>query len=130
MIVTIAVILVYISAIANVVLGTLVLLSRYGVDRADVLPVSLLGAAVILFGLLLLAVASGIARGSRLSRTLATVYLGVLLVLSLITVFTTDGWDWGSILDLAVETLILIALWAPPGARHFRRTEPDPAPAA
>ena len=37
-----------------------------GASRAQVLPVSLLGAAIILFGLLTLAVASGLARGSRL----------------------------------------------------------------
>ncbi len=44
-------------------IGILVLLSRYRVDAAEVLPVSLLGAGVILFGLLTIAVASGVARG-------------------------------------------------------------------
>lgn len=134
MIVTIAVVLVYLSAFANVALGVLVLLSRYEVGASDVLRVSLLGAAIILFGLLLIGMASGLARGSRLSRTFATIYLGVLVVLSAVTIATTDGWDWGSILDLAIEALILIALWAPPGSRHFARptidAAPDRAPAA
>ena len=127
MIVTIAVVLVYLSAFANVALGVLVLLSRYQVAETDVLRVSLLGAAIILFGLLLIGMASGLARGSRLSRTFATIYLGVLVVLSVITLVTTDGWDWGSILDLAIEALILVALWAPPGSRHFVRPTVDAA---
>ena len=124
---TVAVVLVYISAIANVALGIVVLLSRYQAAPADVLWVSLLGAAVILFGLLVIAVASGLARGSRLSRGLATVYLGILIALSVLTIVTTDGWDWSSTIDLAVEALILIALWAPPGSRHFARPAVDAA---
>lgn len=127
-IVTIAVVLVYLSAFANVALGVLVLLSRYDVAEADVLRVSLLGAAIILFGLLLIGMASGLARGSRLSRIFATVYLGVLLVLSVLTIATTDGWDWGSMLDVTIEVLILVALWAPPGSRHFARSTVDAPP--
>jgi len=126
-IVTIAVVLVYLSAFANVALGVLVLLSRYEVAEADVLRVSLLGAAIILFGLLLIGMASGLARGSRLSRTFATIYLGVLVVLSVVTIATTDGWDWGSMIDLAIEALILVALWAPPGSHHFTRPTVDAA---
>jgi uncharacterized membrane protein len=124
-IVTIAVVLVYLSAFANVALGVLVLLSRYDVAEADVLRVSLLGAAIILFGLLLIGMASGLARGSRLSRLFATIYLAVLFLLSVFTIATTDGWDWGSMVDVAIEVLILIALWAPPGSRHFRRPTID-----
>jgi hypothetical protein len=127
-IVTIAVVLVYLSAFANVALGVLVLLSRYEVAEADVLRVSLLGAAIILFGLLLIGMASGLARGSRLSRTFATIYLGVLVALSVMTILTTDGWDWGSMIDLAIEAVILVALWAPPGSRHFARSTIDAAP--
>ena len=56
-------VLVYLSGLASVAIGILILLSRYQVERAEVLPVSLLGAGVILFGLLTIAVASGVARG-------------------------------------------------------------------
>lgn len=119
--VTIAVVAVYVSAFANVLLGILILLSRYQVARADVLPVSLLGAAVILFGLLLVAVASGLSRGSRLSRVLATVYLGILIALNAATIATTDGWDWSTTVQLAVQALVVVLLWAPPGSRRFAR---------
>ncbi|MFE5408592.1 hypothetical protein [Microbacterium sp. NPDC056569] len=129
-VVTISVVLVYVSAFAAVLLGILVLLSRYEAPRSDVLPVSLLGAGIILFGLLLVAVASGIARGSRLSRLLATGYLAILIVLNAVTIATTDGWDWSTAVQLAIEVLILVALWFPPGSRHFRRTDADADQAA
>ena len=125
--VTIAVVAVYISAFANVLLGILILLSRYQVARADVLPVSLLGAAVILFGLLLVAVASGLSRGSRLSRVLATVYLGILMALNAATIATTDGWDWSTAVQLAVQLIVVVLLWAPPGSRRFARDRPAAA---
>ncbi|MEV5069195.1 hypothetical protein MRBLMI12_000758 [Microbacterium sp. LMI12-1-1.1] len=120
-VVTVAVVVVYLSAFANVLLGILVLLSRYQVARAEVLAVSLLGAAIILFGLLLVAVASGLARGSRLSRVLATIYLAVLITLNAVTIAATDGWDWSTAIQLAVQVLVVVVLWAPPGSRHFAR---------
>ena len=119
--VTIAVVLVYVSALANVLLGILVLLSRYQADRGAVLGVSLLGAAIILFGLLLIAVASGLARGSHFSRVLATVYLGILLALNIVTISTTDGWDVNGIVQSALAVFVLVVLWAPPGSRFFTR---------
>jgi holin-like protein len=117
--VTIAVVLVYVVAFANVLVGTLVLLSRYSVETGVVLAVSLLGAAIIL-----VAVASGIARGSRLSRILATVYLGILMSLHLVTLLTTDGWDWSAAVQFALGAFVLTALWAPPAMRHFAREAP------
>lgn len=118
--VTIALVFIYLSGLGSAVVGILILLSRYRVDADAVLPVSLLGAAVILFGLLTLAVASGVSRGSRLSRLLVTIYLGIELVLHVITIVTTDDWDWIGLVVIAVELFVLVALWAPPGSRWFR----------
>lgn len=126
-VVTATVVLVYVSALAAVVVGVLVLLSRYDVQRAAVLPTSLLGAAVILFGLLLIAMASGLARGSALSRVLATVYLGILALLHVATIVTTDGWDWSAIVQLVLAALMVAAMWTPPGSRYFAK---DSGPAA
>lgn len=120
MIVTIAVILVFASGLFNAAAGILVLLERYRVPADQVLPVSLLGAAIILTGLLTLAVGSATARGSRLARTLLTVYIAALVVLHAITIIATD-WDWAVITQLVLEAFIVIALWAPPGSRHFAR---------
>lgn len=118
--VTIALVFIYLSGLGSAAVGILILLSRYRVDADAVLPVSLLGAAVILFGLLTLAVASGVSRGSRLSRLLVTIYLGIELVLHVITIVTTDDWDWIGLVVIAVELFVLVALWAPPGSRWFR----------
>lgn len=116
---TIAIVLMYVSAFGNVALGILVLLSRYDVDDSMVLTVSLLGAAIILFGLLLVAVASGVSRGSHLSRILATIYFGALAALNLVTIVTTSGWDWSAIVSLIIQAFVVVVLWVPPGARHF-----------
>ena len=118
--VSIALVLVYLSGLANAALGLLVLLSRYQVPDDEVLAVSLLGAAIILFGLLTLAVASAVGRGGRLARLTVTLYLVAQSVLQVVTVVTTP-WDAATIIPLVVAAFIVIALWAPPGSRWFRR---------
>jgi holin-like protein len=118
-VVTIAIVLVYLSGLLNAVIGTFVLLSRYQVEPDAVLPVSLLGAAIILFGLLTLAVASGLGRGSRLARLGLTIYLAAQIVLHVVTIVVADTWDWAEPVQIALEVLILAAVWLPPGARFF-----------
>lgn len=117
-VVSIVVILVVLSGLSNAFIGIVVLLSRYRVPDGDVLAVSLIGSGVILFGLLTLAVASAIGRGSGLARLLLTIYLGIQLVLHAVTAATTD-WDWAVFVQGVLEVLLLVALWAPPGSRHF-----------
>lgn len=124
LLVRIAVVLVYLSGFASVAIGILVLLSRYRVERAEVLPVSLLGAGIILFGLLTIAVASGVARGRRLARVILTVYLAVQFVLHVVTIVTADTWDWTSVAEMAIYVFIAVAVWTPPGSRYFAA---DPA---
>lgn len=119
--VTIAIVLVYISGVGNTAEGVLVLLSRYDVQGdAAVLTVSLLGAAITLLGLLTIAVASGLSRGSRFARVLITVYLGVQTVLHVLTILDADAWDiWASVQTVA-ELFVIVVLWTPPGSRFFR----------
>jgi hypothetical protein len=123
--VRIAVVLVYLSGFASVAIGILVLLSRYRVAVAEVLPVSLLGAGIILFGLLTIAVASGVARGRRLARLILTIYLAVQFVLHIVTIVSADTWDWTSMAEMAAYVFIAVAVWTPPGSRYFRRDPPD-----
>ncbi len=118
-VVTATIVLVYASALYSVGMGLLVLLSRYRVPVEDVLVVSLLGAAIILLGLLMMAVASGLARGSRFSRVLITIYLVIAIGLHVVTIATTEGWQWSALIEGGVELLILAALWVPPGGRFF-----------
>lgn len=128
--VTLAVILVTISGLSNTIVGVLLLLSRYDVSADQVLTVSLLGVGVVLFGLLTLAIASGIARGSRLSRLLLTFYLAVQIMLHTVVVVTSDTWDVAGILQIAVAAGLLALVWAPQGSRYFRSRVPAPDPYA
>lgn len=120
MTVTIAVALVYVSGILNVIVGVIVLLSRYHVVEPEMLTVSLIGAAIILFGLLSIAIASALARGSRAARLFATLYLAAQFALHIATIVSADVWDWAEAVQMLTEVVIVVALWAPPGSRFFR----------
>lgn len=120
LLITLVVVLTALNGIGSALVGVLILLSRYDVPAGDVLAVSLIGAGVILFGLLTLAIAGGIGRGSRLARLLATLYLAVQLLLAVLSFVLTD-WDAWGIVGAALDVLTLLALWLPPGARHFAR---------
>ena len=52
-----------------------------------------------------------------------TIYLAVQLTLEIVTIVTTDPWDWFGTVQIVVELLIVAALWLPPGARYFRRVD-------
>ncbi|MFG6444097.1 hypothetical protein ACFXQA_02375 [Microbacterium sp. P07] len=118
--VTVVVVLVYLSGLLNAAVGLLILLSRYQVPESDVLGVSLLGAAIILLGLLTLAVASAVGRGSRLARLAVTVYIAAQYALQILAIATTT-WDAATIVPLVAQAFIVVAMWAPPGSRWFRR---------
>ncbi|MGZ0712954.1 hypothetical protein ACWPKO_31905 (plasmid) [Coraliomargarita sp. W4R53] len=118
-VVTISVALIYLSALVSIGLGILILMSRYQLAESDRLTISLLGAGVILFGLLTLAVASGVSRGSHLSRVLTTVFFGALMILNIVAIVSTDDWDWSLMVQTAAQAFILLSLWALPKPRQF-----------
>ncbi|MEN2738196.1 hypothetical protein ABCS02_10410 [Microbacterium sp. X-17] len=118
--VTAAVVLVYLSGFFNAAIGLLILLSRYQApDTGTMIAVSLLGAGTILFGLLTITVGSAAARGSRLARLLVTIYLAIQIALHIVTIVTTDPWDWWSSALLLLEVLTLLAFWVPRSSRRF-----------
>ncbi|MFG6402684.1 hypothetical protein [Microbacterium sp. P04] len=118
--VTVAVIAVYIGGLLNTALGILILLSRYRVPDDQVVAVSLIGAALILLGLLTVAGGSSLSRGSALARGLLTAYLAALFALHVVTVVTTD-WDAFSVVGMLAEAYVVVAVWTPPGRGYFRR---------
>ncbi|KAA9108487.1 hypothetical protein F6B43_09375 [Microbacterium rhizomatis] len=127
-IVTLAIVVVYVSGLGNAALGLLILLSRYDVQGdAAILTVSLLGAGTILLGLLTVAIASGLSRGSRFARILITVYFGIQIVLHVLTIVDADTWDVTATIQIVFELLVIAVVWLPPGARFFR---PVPASGA
>ncbi|AYF98211.1 hypothetical protein [Protaetiibacter intestinalis] len=123
--VTLAVIVVYLGAILSVVLGVIVLLARYETDDdAERLVVSLLGIGIALFGLLGVSVASGLARGSRLSQWLLTLFAVSQLVLQGIAVTVDRAVDVVTAVAIGLEVLLLVALWLPTSRRYMRRSVP------
>jgi hypothetical protein len=116
--VTVAIMLVYIGGLLNTALGVLVLLSRYEVAADLVLPVSLIGAATILLGLLTIAGGSALSRGSRLARTLLTAYLSVLVVLQAAAMALTEL-DATLAAALVAALAVIAALWIPQNARRY-----------
>jgi|TARA_Y100001947_G_scaffold157159_1_gene166840 hypothetical protein len=119
-IVSFAVAFVYLTGLLGILLGILVLLSRYDqTGSGDVLAVSLIGAAIILVGLLIIGIASGVARGSGLSRIVLTVYLAIQVPLHVLAIAAAD-FDWIAAVQLALELFTLVVLWLPPTNRFFR----------
>ncbi|MGP3536208.1 HAD-IC family P-type ATPase [Microbacterium sp. RD1] len=136
---TVVAVLVYTTGLLTAGLGILVLLDRYGetTDR-EILAVSMIGAGITLAGLLLLAVATGLRRGSALSRLIATVELGAILLLDAALWIGLDVSDLGAAITGAFVLALIVLLWTPPGSRTFGRIRdssmsfaahpPSPAP--
>lgn len=121
--VTVAVALIYIGGLFSILVGVLLLLARYAPDVGEAggpMLVSLIGVSGILAGLLTIAVASGVARGSRLSRGIVTVVLGLSTVLGLAGLFSAPSDLWTEWLELGLNAFVLSALWLRPGSRFFR----------
>jgi cation-transporting ATPase E len=122
MVTTAVAVLAYGGATLAVLLGVLVLLSRYdGQDDAEVRAISLTGAGLVLLGLLVLSAAAGLRRGSGFSRLLVTIWFGLLFVLDVLVLVASDDWDWVSIAIAVVAGGVIALLWVPPAARGFGR---------
>ena len=121
--VTLAVVLMYIGGIAQIALGILTIFLRYAPEAsADgvSLAVTLFGVAMILFGLFVIALASGVARGSRMSRLGATVVMLLGLVLAVVDLIVAADGDWSAVaVQLVVSALVIVPLWTGPGRRYF-----------
>jgi hypothetical protein len=122
--VTIIVVLTYVSAIASIVLGVLLILGRYLVPESDGPAralVTIAGAVVVLAGFLTVAVASGIARGDTTARLLATVLLGTSAVLSLVSLFVDPGDLWPQFVNVAINAAVIAVLWTGRSRKFFAR---------
>ena len=105
-------------------LGLLVLLDRYDTTSPEeVLVTSLVGAGIALFGLLVVAVAGGLRRGSRFSRWLVTGYLGILAALNLAVTVIDRDWTWSSTGSIVLAVAFIVVLWVRPAAGVFRDGE-------
>jgi hypothetical protein len=92
--------------------------------------ITLWGAAMILLGLLTIAMASGLTRGRNSARIFVTVLLSISLVLSVVDVVVspTDVSSWWSLgIGGLLSALVILALWAGRSAEFFRRSRALPA---
>lgn len=121
--VTVAVVLMYIGGIAQIALGILAIFLRYTPEAQRdgiALAVTLLGAAMILFGLFVVALASGVARASRASRIGATVVMLLGVVVALLDLLVAGDGDWSGIaVQLVLSAAVIVPLWVGAGRRYF-----------
>ncbi|RZU67060.1 cation-transporting ATPase E [Microterricola gilva] len=118
---TVVAVLAYATGFLSTGIGILVLLSRYEGETDERLALSVVGAAIALFGLLTVTLAAGLRRGSGLSRLLISIFLGVLTLLSVLVVVSSEEWDWGATVTALGGVVIIVLLWTPPVARGFRQ---------
>lgn len=118
-ILTIVTVIVYASGFLAIGLGILEMLSRYQAEsKSEELTQTLAGVATALFGMLILAVAVGVRRGSGLSRLLVSIYLGLILVAVALLVPFSDE-PWVAITMGVVGLALIVVLWVPPASRGF-----------
>jgi hypothetical protein len=121
--VTFAVVLMYIGGIAQIALGILAIFLRYTPEASEggtALVVTLFGAAMILFGLFVIALASGVARGSRASRLGATVVMLLGVLLALLDLLVAGDGDWsGLAVQVVASAAVILPLWTGAGQRYF-----------
>lgn len=111
-------VLAYVCGVLATGLGILVFLGRYDPDVSTA-AFSLSGAAIALFGLLVLTVAAGVRRGSGLSRLMLTIFLGLLLAVSGSVLILSDRWDAGAAVAMVGAAGVIALLWTPPVTRGF-----------
>lgn len=121
--VTIAVVVLYLGGVAQIALGILSIFLRYSTEiQTDglTLAVTLFGAGMVLFGLFMIAVASGVARGSRLSRVTASVVVLLALALAITDLVVAASGDWsGVVIQALVALAVVVPLWSGAGRGYF-----------
>jgi len=118
----VVIVLTYLSALGSVLLGIVVIFARYDEDViADgfVTLITIFGAALVMLGLLIAAVAGGIARGDRTARWSLTVLLGIQVVLHLGSLALNPEDLWSQVFSAAIALASGIVLWTGRTARWF-----------
>jgi hypothetical protein len=123
--VIVVVVLAYISGILDIIAGILLILLRYDdeVERAgDAYAITLVGAAMILIGLLTIAMASGLTRGRNSARIFVTALVSLSTLVSIVDFVRDPSTVWSLVIGGVIAVLIILALWAGPSAEFFRRS--------
>ncbi len=121
--VTFSVVLMYIGGIAQILLGILTIFLRYTPEAQSggiTFPITLLGAGMVLFGLLVIGLASGVARGSTAARRGATAVMLLGLAFAVLDLIIGADRDRSAVISQAIATvMVLVPLWTSRGRRYF-----------
>ncbi|GAA1057902.1 hypothetical protein GCM10017608_03040 [Agromyces luteolus] len=117
------VVLTYLAGFVDIVLGVLLVLARYDAEvrrDGEQLAVTLLGAALILIGLLTIAMASGLTRARNSARIFVTALMGLSLATSVLDLVRDTDAIWSTLVGAVVPIAVILVLWTGRGARFFR----------
>ncbi|NWL12508.1 hypothetical protein DM793_14650 [Paenarthrobacter nitroguajacolicus] len=113
----------YIGGIAQIILGILTIFLRYTPEAQSggiALPITLLGAGLILFGLLVIGLASGVARGSEAARRGATAVMLLGLAFAVVDLIVAADGDWSAVIVQSIATVaVVVPQWVGRGRRYF-----------
>ena len=124
--VVLVVVLAYVVGVVDIVAGVVLIFLRYLPDvqrDGDQNLVTIWGAVMILAGLFVIAVASGLTRGRHDARVLATIAVGLSVLISVVDIFVAPTGLWWRLAVVVVAALVLIALWAGRSGAFFREAE-------
>ncbi|MRX43846.1 hypothetical protein [Agromyces kandeliae] len=127
------VVLTYLAGLLDIALGVLLVLARYDAEvqrEGEQLPVTLLGAALILIGLLTIAMASGLTRARRSARIFVTVLMALSLTTTTLDIVRDADAIGSTLIGALVPIAVILVLWTGRGARYFREARsarPEPS---
>lgn len=123
-----AVVICYIAGVLEILAGIVLLFVRYGDGLSSVerTVITVVGAATIMLGLLVISLGSGLTRARRDARVLLTGLFSVSLLLGAIVIITDGSVTVFRLVDLAVSLAVILVLWTGRTARFFRGTARAP----
>lgn len=117
------VVLAFALGVLDIVAGLVLILLRYDAEvrsTGNAFTITWWGAGMIIAGLFVIAVASGLTRARRDARVLATIGAGLSAVVAAIVVLLDPERPWLGLTALAVAALVILALWTGRSGRFFR----------
>ncbi len=128
--VVLVVVLAYALGVLDIVAGLVLILLRYdSVVRAtgNSFTITWWGAGMIITGLLVIAVASGLTRARRDARVLATIAAGVSALIAVVDIALDPSYPWIQLTVIVTAMLVILALWTGRSGRFFHDRASDRA---
>lgn len=117
------VVLAYVLGVLDIAAGLVLILLRYDEEvreTGNAFTITWWGAAIIIAGLFVIAVASGLTRARRDARVLATVAVALSALVALIDLLVDPEHPWLHVAVMAAAVLVVLALWTGRSGRFFR----------